>query len=71
MMNHPLFQVGYHKNEIDFAVSGEIFSLSLDQMNQLRAMIVVGIGTLEDMWRREQERNTPAAQALPPLERKD
>jgi hypothetical protein len=32
-------------------------------MNDLRAMLVVAVGTMEDMWRREQERKLPTANA--------
>lgn len=46
----------------DFSISATVCDLNLEEMNNLRAMIVVGIGTMEDMWRREQERRAPAAQ---------
>ena len=58
-----LFQVGWHKCEIDFQVRADIASLTLAEMNEFRAMLIVAIGTMEDMWRREQERKHPAAQA--------
>jgi hypothetical protein len=62
-MNNPYFAVGYHKGEMDFSILGSVCDLSIEEMNDLRAMIVVGIGTMEDMWRREQERKSPAVQA--------
>ena len=60
---YALFQVGWHKCEIDFQVRADIASLTLAEMNEFRAMLIVAIGTMEDMWRREQERKHPAAQA--------
>lgn len=51
-----LFSVGWNKGEMDFGVLGSVCELSQDQMGELRKMIVVGIGTMEDMWRRAQER---------------
>lgn len=59
---NSLFQVGWNKGEMDFRVAALVCELSFEQMNQLRQMIVVGIGTMEDMWRREQEKKHPAAQ---------
>ncbi len=62
-MKDPYFAAGYHKGEMDFSIAATVCDLSYEEMNDLRSMIVVGIGTMEDMWRREQERRTPAAQA--------
>lgn len=62
-MNDPFLSVGYHKGEMDFAILATVQELSHEQMNDLRSMIVVAIGTMEDMWRREQERKAPVAQA--------
>jgi hypothetical protein len=61
-MTNPLVQFGWHKGEVDFSVNASVTDLSFAEMNELRAMIVVGIGTMEDMWRREQQRKLPAAQ---------
>jgi hypothetical protein len=61
-MTNPIVQFGYHKGEVDFSVSATVDELSVDEMNDLRAMIVVGIGTMEQMWRTEQQRKAPAAQ---------
>lgn len=61
-MMDALFQVGWKKGELDFSVRGDLATLSLDEMNSFRAMLVAGIGTAEDMWRREQENKHPAAQ---------
>jgi hypothetical protein len=58
----PYIAVGYHKGEMDFAINGSVCDLDYEEMNDLRRMIVVAIGTMEDMWRREQERRAPAAQ---------
>lgn len=45
---------------MDFGVRGDLAVLSLEEMNQFRQMLVVAIGTAEDMWRREQQRKNPA-----------
>lgn len=55
-----LFQVGWRGATIDFAVRCDICALNLEEFNEFRKMIVVGIGTMEDMWRREQESRNPA-----------
>jgi hypothetical protein len=62
-MSDPFISVGYHKGEMDFSIAGTVQELSYAEMNDLRAMLVVAIGTMEDMWRREQERKFPAQQA--------
>jgi hypothetical protein len=49
----------------DFGVRATIGDLSFDEMNAFRAMLIVAIGTAEDMWRREVERRNPAQQAEP------
>lgn len=57
-MGTPIIEIGTNKDgEMDFSVSGNILGLTLEQMNELRVMIVVAIGTAEDMWRREQSKN--------------
>jgi len=60
-MNDPLIAVGYNKGQMDFAIPASVCNLTQDEMNDLRAMIVVAIGTMEGMWRREQEKRYPAA----------
>ena len=43
--------VGKDKNGItDFRVNGGIIDLSFEEMNELRQMLVVAIGTMEDIW---------------------
>lgn len=68
-MSEPphLFHVhrDYKYGGFDFGVSCAICELSIDEMNQLRSMLVCAIGTMEDMWRRENERRHPASQAAP------
>ena len=39
------------KGEFDFEVSANICELSYDEYNELRSMLVVAIGTMEEMWR--------------------
>lgn len=58
---NDIFTVGFEKGEADFGVSSEVTSLNFKQMNDLRAMITVAIGTMEEMWRREQEKKHPAS----------
>lgn len=64
-MKDPYFEVGIHKYEMDFGVSGAVCDLSYEDMRKLREMIVVGIGVLEQMWRDAQQRKRPAQQAKP------
>jgi hypothetical protein len=59
-----LVEFGWNKGEMDFGINGAVQDLSFEQMNKLRVMIIAGIGTMEDMWRREQERKCPASSAL-------
>ena len=39
------------KGEFDFEVSSNVCGLSFDEYNELRAMLVVAIGIMEEMWR--------------------
>lgn len=39
------------KGEFDFEVSANVCKLSYDEYNELRSMLVVAIGTMEEMWR--------------------
>ena len=49
-----IFSVGFDKNgEAEFGVSGTVLDLTYAQMKELRAMIPVAIGVMEDMWKRE------------------
>lgn len=50
-----IFVVGKKKGEWDFSIRATIQDLSIDDMNELRAMIMAAIGTAEDMWRRRPE----------------
>lgn len=45
----------------DFGVSALVQSLTLEQLNKLRQMIIVAAYIAEDMWRREQDRKNPAS----------
>lgn len=57
-----IITIGFDKDgEADFRISGEVTSLSLAQMNDLRKMIVVAIGTAEDMFRRDREKTLQTA----------
>lgn len=65
-MNTVYFEVGIKKGEWDFGVSGAVYDLSYAEMKGLREMIVVGIGTLEQMWRDAHQRKNPCFQATKP-----
>lgn len=52
MEQKNILSVGCYKGEMDFGISSTIESLSYEQMNEFRQMLVVAIGTAEDMWRR-------------------
>jgi len=60
-MSKDLFSVGYRRGKMDFSVSLEITKLTFKEMEELRAITIVGIGTFEDMWRREQQSKYPLA----------
>ena len=60
-MTIPYLSVGCHKGEMDFSIAATVCDLDYEEMNELRSMIIVAIGTMEGMWRREQERKAPAA----------
>jgi len=49
---HPVISIGFKGVEADFAITGSIYDLDKEQMDELRAMIVVAVGSMEDMWRR-------------------
>ena len=52
-----ILTVGFDKNgEAEFGVSGSVLQLTHDKMKELRAMIPVAIGVMEQMWRDEQMR---------------
>ncbi len=56
-----IISVGKKKGEWDFSVRATIAELSFEEMNQLRAMIIVSIGTMEGMWRRNSEQTEQMA----------
>ncbi len=41
------------KGEFDFEVPAKILDLTQEEYDELRAMLVVAIGTMEEMWRNE------------------
>lgn len=47
-----LLSVGRKKGDWDFSVRATIQELSYAEMNEFRSMLIVAIGTMEDMWRR-------------------
>ena len=50
-----ILTVGFDKNgEAEFGVRATVLGLSFDRMKELRAMIPVAIGTMEQMWHDEQ-----------------
>lgn len=52
-----ILSVGKGNGEMDFEIASTITELSLEQMNEFRAMLSVAIGTAEQMWRRQQNEN--------------
>jgi hypothetical protein len=65
-MKDGIISIGFDKNgEADFRVSASIMNFSLEEMNELRRMIPVAIGTAEDMFRRAKEKENPPAQSPP------
>lgn len=50
--------VGYHKGEMDFGVNCSVRDLTYKQMKELREMIIVGIGQMEQMWAEAQQLKT-------------
>ncbi len=55
-INRPIFTLGFDKNgECDFGVSATVKSLTQKQYNEIRLMMIVGIGVMEDMKRRSLE----------------
>ena len=63
-VKEEILSVGFDKNgQADFGVRSTVYELTYEKMKELRAMIPVAIGIMEDMWRRrEQERKNPPAQ---------
>jgi hypothetical protein len=59
MSMEPLFQVGWNKGELDFRVRCDVRSLSIEEMNKVRAMTMAGIGIMEDMFRSSLEERYP------------
>lgn len=58
-----ILTIGFDKNgEAEFGVRCTVADLTYEKMKELRAMIPVAIGVMEDMWRREQQ-NKPENQA--------
>ena len=55
-----LLTVGRKKGDWDFSVRATIQELSYEEMKDFRSMVIVAIGTMEDMWRRQVEKDNPA-----------
>ena len=50
-----IITIGFDKNmEPDFGIGCSIYDLTFAEMKELRAMIPVAIGVMEQMWRDEQ-----------------
>ena len=63
-VEHDFLKVGKDKNgELDFGIRASVCDLTYEEMTKLRAMICAAIGTMEHMWRREQQRKGPMAPA--------
>lgn len=61
-----LISVGKKKGEWDFSIRSTVRELSFEEMERFRAMIIVAIGTMEYMWRDENQRGQKAAQNADP-----
>ena len=49
--------IGFNKyGQADFGANASVMDLSFEQMKELRAMIPVAIGVMEEMWRDAQMR---------------
>ncbi len=58
-MKKELITIGFDKNgEADFGIRGDLAELSLEKLNELRAMIPVAIWCAEDMWKRNQKEDS-------------
>lgn len=56
----PLIEIGYDKNgELDFGVNCSVGELEIEQLKNLREMIIVAIGVMEEMWRRNKKPKQP------------
>ena len=57
-----LLSVGFDRKYggYEFGVRADIVELSFEEMQKFRAMIIAAIGTMEDMWRREKDKENPA-----------
>lgn len=56
-VKNDLLTVGFDKNgSMDFGVRCSVADLTYEEMKELRAMIPVAIGVMEQMWRDEQMR---------------
>jgi len=63
-----ILTVGFDKNgEAEFGVRATVFDLTHAQMKELRAVIPVAIGVMEQMWRDEQMRKPENQAANAPL----
>ena len=52
-MKNPIITIWFDKNwNADFGVNGSIDTLTIGQLNRLRAMTSVAIYVSEDVWRR-------------------
>lgn len=52
-MKDEYLKIIKEKGEFDFEVSAKILNLTLSEYNELRAMLIVAIGAMEDMWEKE------------------
>ena len=65
-MERELITIGFNKDgEADFGIRGDVIDLSLEQMQELRAMIPVAIWCAENIWRQHMGKED-LPQAIPP-----
>lgn len=65
-MKNPLLEVSRDKSYggFDFAVSGEVRDLTLEQMNELKAMVVTALAVLHNTWISAREEKESPSQVM-------
>ncbi len=53
MMTTEFLKVGINKGEFDFEINAAVSTLSFEDMQELRAMIITAIGSMEEIIRIE------------------
>lgn len=51
-MERPIVEIGYHKGEMDFEVTGTVQDLSREEFDKLKLMALTALRIADDMWTR-------------------